>query len=226
MRGSVLFTRQLQRELLIQMRQIRLLVNSCLFFLMILFIFPLTLRPEPELLRSIAPGIVWMALLFSVLLSSERLYQQDDEHGVIEQWLVSGESMPLIIAAKVFAHWIFNLMPLLILTPIIALLFSLSFYETTALILSMLCGSPALFFLCALAAVFGIGAHQKGALMGLILLPLTLPVLIFGSGMVTVAMSGLPISGYCALLLSFSMISSSFLPFAIAGIIRILYSSH
>jgi len=217
----LLFTRQFKRELLIQVRQIRFLVNSCLFFLMILFIFPLTLRPEIALMRTIAPGLIWMAVLLSMLLSSERLFQQDYEQGVIEQWLVSGHSLSFIVSAKVFAHWICNLLPLLILCPLVALIFSFSVWETWILVLSLLCGTPALIFLCALAAAFGVGVNQRGALMALILLPLTLPLLIFGSGTLTIAMQGLPVSGYLALLLAMSILALAFLPYAIAAVMRI-----
>ncbi|CAM2792317.1 heme exporter protein CcmB [Legionella steigerwaltii] len=216
-----IFAKQCRRELLIQMRQIRFLVNSCLFFLIFLFMFPLTVKPEVILLRTIAPGLVWMAILLSLLLSAERLFQQDYEHGVIEQWIVSGQSLPLLVAAKVIAHWLFNLLPLLVLCPLIALLFSLSAWEAGVLALTIICGTPALLFLCALAAAFGVGINQKGLLMALILLPLTMPVLIFGSGTVTIAMQGLPITAYLALLLAMSIVAMGFLPYAIAGIIRI-----
>ncbi|MCL9683447.1 heme exporter protein CcmB [Legionella maioricensis] len=219
--GFSLFVKQFKRELLIQVRQIRYLVNSCLFFLMLLFMFPLTLRPEIVLMRTIAPGLIWMAMLLSTLLSAERLFQQDYEYGVIEQWLVSGQSLNLIVSAKVFAHWFFNLLPILVLCPLIAILFSFSLWEAWVLALSLLCGTPALFFLCALAAAFGVGVNQKGALMALILLPLTLPLLIFGSGTLNIAMLGLPVSGYLALLLAMSVIAVGFLPYAIAGVIRI-----
>ena len=124
--GLSLFNKQLKRELLIQVRQIRFLVNSCLFFLMLLFIFPMTLRPEIVLMRTIAPGLIWMAMLLSMLLSAERLFQQDYEYGVIEQWLVSGESLNIIVSAKVFAHWVITLLPILILCPLISILFSFS----------------------------------------------------------------------------------------------------
>ncbi|KTD47711.1 heme exporter protein CcmB [Legionella quateirensis] len=217
----VLFVTQFKREWLIQMRQIRYLVNSCLFFLMLLFIFPLTIRPEVLLMRTIAPGLIWMAILLSMLLSAERLFQQDYEQGVIEQWLVSGQSLNLIISAKVLAHWLFNLIPLLLLSPLVAVLFSFSVWETWILVLSLLCGTPALFYLCALAAAFGVGVNQRGALMALILLPLTLPLLIFGSGTLNIAMQGLPISGYLALLLAMSVIAAGFLPYAISGVVRI-----
>ncbi len=219
--GFLLFVKQFKRELLIQVRQIRYLVNSCLFFLMLLFIFPLTLRPELTLMRTIAPGLIWMAILLSTLLSAERLFQQDYEHGVIEQWLVSGQSLNLIVGAKVLAHWFFNLLPILVLCPLIAILFSFSLWETWVLALSLLCGTPALFFLCALAAAFGVGINQRGALMALILLPLTLPLLIFGSGTLSIAMQDLSISGYLALLLAMSVIAAGFLPYAIAGVMRI-----
>ncbi len=216
-----LFLKQCQRELLIQVRQIRFLINSCLFLLIFLFMFPLTLKPEVTLLRTIAPGLVWMAILLSMLLSAERLFQQDYEQGVMEQWLVSGRSLPLLVSAKVIAHWLFNLLPLLILCPLVALLFSLSVWETWVLALTILTGTPALLFLCALVAAFGVGINQRGVLMALILLPLALPLLIFGSGTLTIAMQDLPVRGYLALLLAMSLIAAGFLPYAIAGVIRI-----
>jgi heme exporter protein B len=222
--GLSLFGKQFRREWLIQTRQIRFLINSCLFFLMILFIFPLTLKPDPLLMRTVAPGVIWMALLLSLLLSAERLFQQDYEQGVIEQWLISGQSLSLIISAKVLAHWLFNLLPILLLCPLAALVFSFSAWETWILILSLICGTPALLFLCALAASFGVGVSQRGALMALILLPLTLPLLIFGSGTLNVAMQGLPVSGYLALLLAMSVIAAGFLPQAISGVMRISHA--
>lgn len=185
--------------------------------------FPLSLKPEIILLRTIAPGLVWMAVLLSLFLSAEHLFQQDYEHGVIEQWLISGESLPLLVSAKVFAHWLFNLLPLLCLCPLVALLFSLSAWETGILALTIICGTPALLFLCALVAALGVGVNQKSVLMALILLPLTLPLLIFGSGALNIAMQGLPVSAYLALLTAMSVISVGFLPFAIAGIIRICH---
>lgn len=219
-----LFTKQCRRELLIQTRQIRFLVNSCLFLLIFLFLFPLTLKPETALLRSIAPGLVWMAILLSMLLSAERLFQQDYEQGVMEQWLVSGQSLPLLVSAKVIAHWLFHLVPLLILCPLVALLFSLTAWEAWILALTIICGTPALLFLCALVAAFGVGINQKGVLMALILLPLTLPLLVFGSGTLNVAMQDLPVSGYLALLLAMSVMAVGFLPYAIAGVIRVCHA--
>lgn len=222
--GFYLFWAQFTREWLIQIRQLRLVLNSCLFFLILLFVFPLTLRPEVTLLREVAPGLVWMSILLSLLLSAERVFQSDYEQGVIEQWLVFGQGLSVIVTAKVWAHWVFNLLPLLLLTPIIAILFSLSLWETGILILSLLCGTPALLFLSTLAAAFGLGMNQRGTLMALILLPLTLPILIFGSGTLTMAMQGHSVSGYLALLVAMSLITAAFLPLAIAAVMRISHA--
>lgn len=219
--GLTLFTTQLKRELLIQVRQIRILINSCLFFLMLLVFFPLSMPPDTVLMRTVAPGLIWMTMLLSLLLSAERLFAQDYEHGVIEQWMVSGQSLTTLVSAKVLAHWLFNLLPVLLICPLIAVLFSFSVWETFILILSLMFGTPAVLFLCALASAFGVGVHQRGALMALILLPLTLPVLIFGSGSVNLALQGFAVSGYLALLAAMSLISLVFLPYAIAAVIRI-----
>lgn len=217
----VLFRTICQRELIIQTRQLRYLINSCLFFVTMLFIFPMTLKPEVQLLRSVAPGIIWMALLLSLLLSAERLFQLDYEQGVLEQWLVSGRSLALMISAKIWANWIFFILPVIILSALAGIIFSFSFWETWILLLSLLCGMPALLYLCALAAAFGVGVNQKGALMALILLPLTLPILIFGSGTLNVAMQGMPVSGYLALLLAMSLMAAGFLPYAISAVMRV-----
>lgn len=218
---SSLFWRQLCRELRLNLRQSRLIINSCLFFLMIMVFFPLTMPPDVSLLRTIAPGLFWIAMLLAMFLSAESLFQQDYEDGVIEQWLVSGYPISLLVTAKIIVHWLLNLLPMLIFCPFMAILFALTGQETLVLMLSLICGTPALLFLCALAAVFSTGLQQKGMLMALILLPLTIPVMIFGSGTLIAAMQGLPVLGYFALLLAISLIAASLLPYAIAGVIRI-----
>lgn len=218
---SSLFIRQLSREMLLHLRQLRLIINSCLFFLMIVVFFPLTMTPDVNLLRTIAPGLVWIAMLLALFLSAERLFQQDYDDGVIEQWLVSGYPISLLVGAKVLIHWLLNLLSMLVFCPFLAVLFLLNAHETLILMLSLVCGTPTILLLCALAAAFGTGFQQKGILMALVLLPLTIPVMIFGSGTLTAAMQGLPVQGYLALLLAMSIGTSASLPFAIAGVIRI-----
>lgn len=217
----LLFQRQLSRELYLHLRQLRLIINSCLFFLMIMVFFPLTMTPDVALLRTIAPGLVWIAMLLAMFLSAERLFQQDYDDGVIEQWLVSGCPISVLVSAKILIHWGLNLLPMLIFCPLLAMLFALNLHETLILMLSLVCGTPAILYLCALASAFGTGLRQKGILMALVLLPLTIPVMIFGSGTMTAAMQGLPVNGYLALLIAMSILAAGFLPFAVDGVIRV-----
>jgi heme exporter protein B len=216
-----LFYQQFKREWLVQRRQIRVLITSSLFFLMLLLFFPLGLSPDPKLLRFIVPGLLWMALLLSMLLSSERLFSQDYEDGVMEQWLVCGRSVEGIVFAKISAYCCFHLLAILALCPLIALFFSFTSWEIFVLLASLCCGAPGIFFLSALTASFGVGMKQKGALMPLILFPLTLPFLIFGSASMTMAMAALDVRAYLAILLALSILAVGFLPFAIAGVIRV-----
>ncbi|WP_133127173.1 heme exporter protein CcmB [Legionella nagasakiensis] len=218
---GALFKRQLWRETLLLTRQLRFVINASLFFLMVLIFFPLTMPADHMLLRMIAPGLIWIALLLALIMSAERLFQQDYEDGVIEQWLVSGYPVSLMVLAKILMHWLFNLLPLVVICPVFAVIFALNGHETMILIGSLICGSPALLFLCALAAVFSGGLKQKGIFMALILLPLTVPVMIFGSGAVTVAMQGMAVRGYLALLLAMSLVAACLLPVAIAAMMRI-----
>lgn len=215
------FARQFRREMLVHMRQPRLLMNASLFFMMIIVFFPLTLPANSSILKQIAPGLVWMAVLLASLLASERLFQQDHDDGLIEQWLVSGYALNVIVSAKMLAHWLLTIVPLLIFCPLFALLFAFTWHELLILWAVLILGTPAILSLCALAAAFGTGMQQKGILMALILLPLTIPVMIFGSGTVTAAMQGLPVSGYLAILAAMSIFAGCFLPFAIAAVIRI-----
>ena len=216
-----LFKRHLMREWLLQIRQMRMIIHSCLFFMMILIFFPLTMPSDIALLRSLAPGLVWIAALLALFLSSERLFQQDYDDGVIEQWLVSGQVLSLFITAKVLVHWFVNLVPMLIFFFFLALLFNLNMNEMLIMMVSLLCGTPAIVFLCALAAAFSTGLKQKGMVMALILMPLTIPVMIFGSGAVNAALQYLPVQGYVAIMLAISIIAMSCLPFAISSVVRI-----
>ncbi|KTD35985.1 heme exporter protein CcmB [Legionella nautarum] len=216
-----LFGRQFKRELLLHLRQPRLLLHSALFFLMVAIFFPLTMPPETRILHSVGPGLVWIAMLLAMLLTSVGLFQQDYEDGVIEQWLISSYPLSVIVTAKLMVHWLINLLPMLIFCPLLALLFQFTWSEMGVLMLSLLVGTPAILFLCGLAAAFSAGMQQKGVLMALVLLPLTIPIMVFGSGSLTAAMQGLAVLGYLAILLALSLLAVAFLPFAIAAVIRI-----
>lgn len=211
----------IHREILLSGRQLKLIVQACLFFLMILFFFPLTMPAIPQLLRQVLPGLLWIAALFAMLLTSERLFQQEYEDGIIEQWLVSGMPVSVFVFSKLAVHWLMNMLPMLLCCPMVALLFALSPYELTILCVSLVCGTPALLSLCAFAAVLSTSLQQKGILMALLVLPLTIPIMIFGADAMTSAMHHLPVSGQLAFLLSLSLITTALMPLAIAAMIRI-----
>lgn len=217
---SSMLWQQLRREWIIQMRQKKSWINSLLFFAMILFFFPLTLPADPLLERVMVPGLVWVALLLAYLLAAERLFQVDYDEGVLELWLISGQPLTVFISAKVWVHWVLMIVPLLGLIPVIMLLFQMSIYVALALFASVVCGSFPIILLSALAAAFATVLPQKGVLMGLIVLPLAIPVLILGAATTTAAMAALPIAGYLAYLSALSCICLAALPCAIAGVIK------
>ncbi len=138
----------------------------------------------------------------------------------MEQWVVSGYPITIILSAKIWSHWLFNTLVILLLCPFLALLFSLTYQELLILVTVLFLGTPSLFYICALASAFSIGLRQRGMFMALILFPLTLPILIFGSGTLNTARQGLPVSGHFALLLALSILCIVFLPFAIASVVR------
>lgn len=212
---------QMKREWCLVWRQKNLVGQSCLFFLMLLIFLPLTLPADPHLLHQVAPGFIWVAILFAFFLSAERLFYQDYEDGVVEQWLVSGYPVSGFVWAKISVHWCVNSACMLCLSPCLALLFKLDSLTVAASMASLICGTPALWLLCALACVLSMGLRQKGVLMGLIVLPLAVPLMVFGSSAISNAIQGAPFSGFLALLLAFSLLASTLLPWAIAGVIRI-----
>ncbi len=214
------FLNQCKREWHIYVRQPRIIINAALFFLMIVVFFPLTMPADHELLHTLAAGLIWIALLFAFFLSGENVFQQEQDAGVMEQWLLSGSPLVIFILAKITVHWALNLLAIIILIPVYAIIFGLTLHETLILNCSVIFGSPALIALCTLSAAFGLGVKQTGTLMALVLFPLTLPIIIFGSATTTAAMNGQDVQGYLALLLAMSLLSVAFLPLATAAVIR------
>lgn len=216
----IFFLRQCQRELLYYRQQPQSLLYFLLFFLMILFFFPLSLPPGLLQKTTFIPGLIWTAILLSVLLSSTEMFRQEHAQGVLEQWILSAPSLPLIIFAKLFLYWFCLILCLLLFLPFLALFFNLNGKETLVLGLSFCFATPSLVFLAGFSAAFMLEGQQKGALMAFILFPLALPTLIFASSALTAAVSGMNVSFYLSLLLALSLLSVAFLPLAIAALVR------
>lgn len=217
----ILFYHQCRREFNVLMRQKKNIVNISLFLLILLCIFPLTLKPDNQLLQEIAPGVLWITILITFVMSAERLFQDDFELGILEQWILSGVSLHTLSSAKIWTNWLINFISLIFLCPIFSLLYNFEFAKTSYIILLLLVSTPGLMFLTGLVAAFGVGLQQKSIVMSLILMPLTLPIIILGSGIFNQAMSGLFIKGQLAILIAISLFASGFIPYAIATVLRI-----
>lgn len=215
-----LFCEQMVREGLLCRRQLYGLMTATFLFFMILFFFPLILPFSTQLLRTIYPGLFWIAILFALLLASERWFQQEYDEGMIDQWLVSGFPLTIWVLAKGLIYWAFITFPFLLTLPLLAMLYALTGYELFISGVSMLVGVPAILFLCGLVQAFNIGVNQRGLLIGIILLPLTIPILMIGSAAITFGLEGQNVIGFLALLLALSILATLLLPFATATALK------
>ena len=216
----ILFT-IIRRELAIAFRKPAELFNPLWFFLMIITLFPLLMGPNPELLGKIAPGIAWVAALLSALLSFERLFKDDYLDGSLEQLMLLPVGLPQVALAKVLAHWLLTGLPLILLSPIAAVLLSLEMHVWWALVLTLLLGTPILSCLGAIGVALTVGLRKGGTLLSLLILPLFLPVLIFAAAVLEAATLNMGYSGQLAIIGAILAITLTFSPFAIAGALRI-----
>lgn len=210
-----------RRDLRLAFRHLAEVVNPLWFFLIIVTLFPLAIGPEPQLLRQIAPGIVWVAALLASLLAMDRLFRDDWQDGSLQQMMLMPVPLSMVVLAKVAAHWVVSGLPLLIISPLIAMLFGLSVDEWQVLALTLLLGTPTLSFIGAIGEGLTVGLRRGGVLLSLLVLPLTIPLLIFATGAVNAAQMQLPIDGYLAVLGAFLAASATLSPFATAAALRI-----
>ncbi|PIJ51605.1 heme exporter protein CcmB [Erwinia sp. OLTSP20] len=216
-----MFWRIIQRELRTAFRSGAEIMNPLWFFLIVITLFPLGIGPQPALLAAIAPGIVWVAALLASLLASERLFRDDFADGSLEQLLLLPLPLPVTVLGKVTAHWIITGLPLIVLSPLAALLLSLDFNRWCVLALTLLLGTPTLSLLAAIGVALTVGLRRGGVLLSLLTLPLAVPLLIFASAAMDAAATGLPLTGYLAILGAFLLASAVLSPFATAAALRI-----
>ncbi|NVK42645.1 MAG: heme exporter protein CcmB [Oceanospirillaceae bacterium] len=218
------FRAALKRDLLLAFRNRRDLVNPLVFFLMVATLFPLGVSPEPTFLAELAPGLVWVAALLATLLSMDSLFRADYEDGTLEQALLSPQPLILVVLARVTAHWVMTGLPLTLMAPLLGLMLFLPSEGMPGLMLSLLLGTPTLSLIGAIGAALTVGLRKGGMLISLLVLPLYIPVLIFGSGAVQAAVTGLPLAGYLALLGAMLALGLVLAPLAIAAALRISVS--
>jgi len=211
----------LRRDLLLALRRRSDVFVTVCFFVLVVMLFPLGIGPEPELLKTIAPGIVWVAALLSSTLALGRLFAPDFADGTLEQMLLIPEPLTVIVLAKLKAHWLISGLPIVLLSPLMALQFGLSTSSIEVLFVSLLIGTPILSLIGAIGAALTLGLRGSGVLVSLLTLPLTIPVLIFGAGAVTAQASGLGAAANLQLLGGLLAGSVALAPWAIAAALRI-----
>ncbi|MDP1649911.1 MAG: heme exporter protein CcmB [Rubrivivax sp.] len=191
------------------------------FFIVALSLFPLGVGPEPQMLRDIAPGIVWVCALLASMLSVGTLFAGDLADGSLEQMLLAPQPAIAVAAAKSAAHWLLTGLPLIVATPLVGLLFGMSLPALAALVAGLLLGTPILSLLGALGAALTLGLRSGGMLLILIVLPLTTPALIFGAGAVSNVEAGLSAAGHFSLLGALLLATALGAPLATAAALRI-----
>lgn len=211
----------LRREARLLCRRPAELANPLVFFAIVVALFPLAVGPDSQLLQTLSPGLVWVAALLAVLLSLDGLFRSDLDDGSLEQWVLSPQPLPLLVLAKVLAHWTFSGLALVLLAPVLALMLGLPAHCLPVLLGSLLLGTPVLSLLGAVGAALTVGLKRGGLLLALLILPLYIPVLILGSGALQAALQNMPASGYLLWLASLTALAVTLTPFAIAAGLRI-----
>ena len=209
------------RDLLLALRRRSDVVTALLFFVIVASVFPLGVGYEPNLLRAIAPGVIWVAALLSSMLSLARLFEADHADGTLEQLLLGAAPLGVLVAAKALAHWLVSGLPIVLLSPLLALQYDLAPSLYGVLALSLLLGTPVLSLIGAIGAALTLGVRGGGVLLALLVLPLYVPVLIMGAGAVEMASAGLGGQGQLLILGALAIVAAAFAPWAIAAALRI-----
>jgi heme exporter protein B len=211
----------LRRDLRIAFRRWGDLLSPLMFFAMVTVLFPLALAPQREIMLTLGPAVLWIAALLATVMSMPSLFRADVEDGSMDQLAVSAHPLPVLILSKTLAHWLINGLPLVALAPLMAITYYLPEPGVRALCLTLLLGTPTLSLLGSIGAALTASVRQSGGLLALLVLPLMLPVLMFGARGTAMAAAGESISGALYLLGAFLVLALTLAPFASAAAIRI-----
>ena len=209
------------RDLLVAMRRRSDVATALLFFVVVTSLFPLGIGAEPNKLRAIGPGVIWVAALLSSMLSLGRLFAADHADGTLEQLVLGAAPLGVATAAKAFAHWLVSGLPLVAIAPLLALQYDLDAGLYGVLALSLLLGTPVLSLVGGIGAALTLGVRGGGVLLALLVLPLYVPVLVMGAGAVEMASAGLGGQGQLLILGAMLIVAAAFAPWATAAALRI-----
>lgn len=209
------------RDLMLAWRRRSDMLSTVFFFVIVVSLFPLGIGPETQLLRQIAPGVVWVAALLASMLSLGRLFSNDYHDGTLEQLLLTPQPLYLVVLGKILAHWIVAEVPLVLIAPLVGLQFGLSSETLWVLLASLLLGTPVLSLIGSIGAALTLGLRGGGVLISILVLPLYIPALIFGAGAVDATIMGMSPAANLYLLGAFAIVSLLFSPWATAAALRI-----
>ncbi len=209
------------RDLILAWRRRADVLATVFFFVIVVSLFPLGIGPEREVLRTIAPGVVWVAALLASMLSLGRIFGNDYQDGTLEQLLLTPQSTYLIVLGKILAHWLVSEVPLVIIAPVLGLQFGLSQNSLATVVVSLLLGTPVLSLIGSIGAALTLGLRAANVLVALLVLPLYIPVLIFGTGAVQASVGGTSPQAYLLLLGATLVLSLVFAPWAASAALKI-----
>ena len=215
------FIAVLRRDLMLAMRRKSEVLTAVFFFVVVAALFPLGIGPERNTLRLVAPGVLWVGALLSSMLALQRLFETDFRDGTLEQMALSPVPMALLIGAKLLAHWLVAGVPLVLLAPVLGLQFDLSADALLTMTLALLIGTPILSLVGGIGAALTLGVRGGGVLLSLLVLPLFVPVLVFGAGAVEAQVSGLGAEAHLSIWMAMLLPAVFFSPWACAAAVRI-----
>ena len=209
------------RDLLAALRRRADVVTTLIFFVIVASLFPLGVGPETAMLRMMGPGVVWVAALLASMLALGRLFASDYADGTLEQLALAPQPLSMLVLAKIVTHWLASGLPLVVVAPLLGFQFDLDADALLILLASLLLGTPTLSLIGAIGAALTLGLRGGGALLSLLVLPLYVPVLIFGAGAVEAGAAGLGAAAHLSLLGALLLIALVFAPWATAVALRI-----
>jgi len=219
------FATLLKRDLTLALRRSSDWLNPLVFFVIVVTLFPLGVGPDGELLSEISPGVIWVAALLATLLALDGLFRDDYSDGALEQLLLSPQPLPFMVLAKTLAHWLVSGLPLVLLSPLLALLMQMPLKALPALLGSLLLGTACLSLIGSIGAALTVGLKRGSVLLALLVLPLFIPVLIFGSSSVAAAAGGFETGAQLSLLAGLFFLALALAPWAASAALRISVES-
>ncbi len=218
---SSAFMTILRRDLTLALRTRSEIANPLIFFIIVVSLFPLAVSPEAGLLKTVAPGVIWVAALLSTMLSLDSIFRSDFEDGSLEQMLLSPHPTTVLVLGKITAHWLVSGLPLILLSPLLGVLLFLPFEAMPALLMTLALGTPVLSLVGAIGVALTVGLRRGGVLLSLLVLPLYIPVLIFASNAIATAAADLSIKGQLYFLAAMLALALTMAPLATAAALRI-----